>query len=241
MIRVAEVEDDEKDYENYIACLNKYKEENEGVEVDTTWFKTSEQFLSTFTKNKFDIIFMDINLGESNGMEISKRIREIDDETIIIFVSNLAQYAVEGYEVEAMDFIVKPMTYYVFSMKFKRALKKIAKKQEILLPFIVNYEKSFIKASTIQYIEIIGHKMIIHTTQEEKISYGTIKSVEELLEENKIDFFGRCNNYSLVNYNYINGVFGYQIKVGNNMLDISHPRKAKFMQDFNKFLGKGGL
>ena len=52
MIRVAEVEDDEKDYENYIACLNKYKEENEGVEVDTTWFKTSEQFLSTFTKNK---------------------------------------------------------------------------------------------------------------------------------------------------------------------------------------------
>lgn len=120
MIRVAEVEDDEKDYENYIACLNKYKEENEGVEVDTTWFKTSEQFLSTFTKNKFDIIFMDINLGESNGMEISKKIREIDDETIIIFVSNLAQYAVEGYEVEAMDFIVKPMTYYVFSMKFKR-------------------------------------------------------------------------------------------------------------------------
>lgn len=111
MIRVAEVEDDEKDYENYIACLNKYKEENEGVEVDTTWFKTSEQFLSTFTKNKFDIIFMDINLGESNGIEISKKIREIDDETIIIFVSNLAQYAVEGYEVEAMDFIVKPMTY----------------------------------------------------------------------------------------------------------------------------------
>lgn len=140
-----------------------------------------------------------------------------------------------------MDFIVKPMTYYVFSMKFKRALKKIAKKQEILLPFIVNYEKSFIKASTIQYIEIIGHKMIIHTTQEEKISYGTIKSVEEMLEDNKIDFFGRCNNYSLVNYNYINGVFGYQIKVGNKMLDISHPRKAKFMQDFNKFLGKGGL
>ena len=116
MIRVAEVEDDEKDYENYIACLNKYKEENEGVEADTTWFKTSEQFLSTFTKNKFDIIFMDINLGESNGIEISKKIREIDDETIIIFVSNLAQYAVEGYEVEAMDFIVKPMTYYVFSM-----------------------------------------------------------------------------------------------------------------------------
>lgn len=66
---------------------------------------------------------MDINLGESNGLEISKKIREIDDETIIIFVSNLAQYAVEGYEVEAMDFIVKPMTYYVFSMKFKELLK----------------------------------------------------------------------------------------------------------------------
>lgn len=130
MIRVAEVEDDEKDYENYIACLNKYKEENEGVEVDTTWFKTSEQFLSTFTKNKFDIIFMDINLGESNGMEISKKIREIDDETIIIFVSNLAQYAVEGYEVEAMDFIVKPMTYYVFSMKFKRALKRLLRSKK---------------------------------------------------------------------------------------------------------------
>lgn len=73
---------------------------------------------------------MDINLGESNGIEISKKIREIDDETIIIFVSNLAQYAVEGYEVEAMDFIVKPMTYYVFSMKFKRALKRLLRSKK---------------------------------------------------------------------------------------------------------------
>ena len=75
----------------------------------------SEQFQVGWMRNTidldgpaFDLIFMDIDLGIENGMDAAREIREFDRSTPIIFVTNLAQYAVQGYEVKALDFIVKP-------------------------------------------------------------------------------------------------------------------------------------
>lgn len=66
---------------------------------------------------------MDIDVNGMSGMEASKEIRKIDPNFILLFVTNLAQYAIQGYSVEAMDFIVKPLNYYVFEIKFQRALE----------------------------------------------------------------------------------------------------------------------
>lgn len=240
MITIAIVEDEEHDYQCLLDCLSKYKEEN-GLEIESTWFQSVEVFFNSFQKDKYNIIFMDIHLGEDNGMDASRKIRSIDKNTIIIFVSTLAQYAIQGYEVDALDFIVKPVTYYVFSMKFKKALDRLKRTKEILLPFTVNYGKVYIKASTIKFIEIVGHKIVIHTTTGDQITYGTLKSIEEMFKQYEIDYFGRCNNYLLVNFNFINKVDGLKIEVEGAELDISHPKKVKFLQDFNKFLGTGGI
>ena len=68
-----------------------------------------------------DLYFLDIDLPHVNGMELAKKIREKDEKVIIIFCSNLAQFALKGYEVGAFDYIVKPFDYNNIAHRLKRA------------------------------------------------------------------------------------------------------------------------
>lgn len=241
MIEIAILEDDEKDYDAFLSCLDKYQKLNnmEG-ETSINHFNDAESFLNAFKKDMFDIVFMDIHLGKMDGLSCSRKLREIDENVVIIFLTNLAQYAIQGYEVNALDFMVKPLTYYVFEMKFKRALAKLERSKDVLLSFTIDYEQRFIKISHIKYIEIVGHKIIIHTIDGNFTTYGSLKNIEENLQKEKIDCFARCNSYLLVNFNYIKGLYGFQVNVDGEMLDISHPKKTKFIKDYNTYLGKGG-
>lgn len=241
MIEIAILEDDDSDYEKFLDCLKQY-EMKHGLEnlAQVNHFKDAETFLSSFRKDLFDLVFMDIHLGKMDGMDCSRRLREIDENVVIIFLTNLAQYAVKGYEVDALDFMVKPLTYYVFEMKFKRALSRLGQYKEVSLPFTIDYEERYIKVSHIQYIEVVGHKLLVHTIDGDFTTYGSLKNVEEKLSEEQIDFFERCNSYLLVNFNYIKGLYGFEVDVSGKRLDISHPKKAKFIKAYNTYLGKGG-
>ena len=63
------------------------------------------------------------------GMPTAERIRQLDPEVVLIFVTNMAQYAIRGYEVDALDFVLKPVSYYQFSTKLERALQRIQRRR----------------------------------------------------------------------------------------------------------------
>ena len=65
----------------------------------------------------FDIIFLDIEMPTLGGMPTAERIRQVDPDVVLVFVTNMAQYAIRGYEVDALDFVLKPVSYYQFSTK----------------------------------------------------------------------------------------------------------------------------
>ena len=117
--KVAIVEDDAKTREMLRGFFSDYTAEN-GVSFDVSDYGSGEAFLAD--ERSFDMILMDIELPGRDGMETVRELRKRDRDVIVIFATNMAQFAVKGYEVEAFDFIVKPMTYYNFTIKIRRAL-----------------------------------------------------------------------------------------------------------------------
>ena len=123
MIRIALVEDDKQMTLELIEVTQRFFKEN-NVKSEIYTFANAEDFLCDF-KNNYNLILMDIDLPNMDGMKAVQHLREIKSDTMVIFVTSLAQYAIEGYKVNAFDFVVKPVQYYNFALTLKRALKSL--------------------------------------------------------------------------------------------------------------------
>ena len=181
MYRVAIVEDEWEHAENLYNCLNKYSAEY-GVEFNISRHKNGLDFLSKLTP-ELDLVFMDVDMPHMNGFETAKRMREVAPSAVIIFVTFLAKYAIRGYEVKAFDYIIKPVTYNALKIKIESALSACDKNsmREVMLPISGGMMK--IDLSCLKYVEIIGHDIIYHTSQGDQCYYGTMRTVEKLLQQ----------------------------------------------------------
>lgn len=231
---IAIVEDSPPEVEKLKEYIARYSEENK-IELKVTHFESGILFLEKYNP-VYDIILLDIGLPEMNGMETAERLREIDKSTTIIFVTNMAQFAVRGYEVDAFDFVVKPVSYSNFVLKLKRALNKLSSRgeQEVVITSGGNIYR--LPSSQIKHIEISGHNLSYYTNYGVLESYGNLKEVESKLGSK---MFVRCNSCYLVNLNYVRAVEGYSVLVGDKQLQISRPKRKAFMQALNDFLGGG--
>ena len=231
-INVAIVEDSKEDLENCLALLEKYgKEKNVSFDIQT--FESGDAFLMRF-KSQYDFIILDINLSAMNGIEVARTIRTKDEEVIIMFATNLAKYATKGYEVDAVDFVLKPLTYASFYLRLERVMKKLDKKPDSFL--VVPSDGGFNKISIndILYVEVISHDIIFHMTSGEITTSGTLKKYEEKLKDY---WFIRCNSCYLVNARKIKRVEKLDIQLINDeIIAISHPKKKAFMESFRKYV-----
>lgn len=235
MYNIAIIEDDRQAMnllEEYLLRFGKEHSE----EFNIVKFSGTIPFLNNYTGN-YDIVFMDIELPDMNGMEAAKKLREVDKRVVLIFVTNLAQFAVEGYEVNALDFIVKPVDYSFLSLKLKRALDYAKNNRGVKI--FVSTEDGLIGLSSedIRYIEIMSHNIVFHTLHGDFKTYGTLKKIERQLEGAN---FVRCNSCYLVNLRYVTSVKGFTAYIGEDPLQISHPKKQSFMFALTDYLGGGG-
>ncbi len=231
------IEDEPSAARTLRGILDTYAREN-GVTFKITHFPDAVSFLTDY-KTGFDIAFIDIELPALNGMDAAFKLREIDKKIIIIFVTNMAQYAVRGYEVDALYYIIKPINYQNTAYKLKRALSLLAANSDAEV--IISQASGMIRLSTqtLMYVEIISHKLIYHTEDDTYVAYGTLSDVEKKLCEHH---FFRCNNCYLVNARYIASISGYVVTLLNGeQLQISHPKKKQFMLDIANWLGEGNI
>lgn len=126
MINVAIIDDIKEDADALKNAL-KAIEVDYNVIFNNFFFESGESFLINYEKNKYDLIFLDIELGKENGINVARKLRVIDKETIIIFVTNVAKYATEGYEVDALDYIVKPVEKFALQLKMSRIISRVQK------------------------------------------------------------------------------------------------------------------
>ena len=234
-MKVAIIEDEKREQEVLRAYFSRL-EDVDGVITNLRFFDTGDDFLDEFEFGKYDLILMDIDLNSRiNGIETSQRLRKIDDQVILIFMTNLAQYAIEGYKVKAFDYIVKPISYFDFSQRMKIIYQHVQERvvQKIIIPN--SDAKMVVNIKDIYYVEVNNHSLIYHTANGNISSSGTLK---QALNELGKYHFAQCNNCYLVNLAYVMEVNGYEVMVKGENLLISHPRKKAFLQELSRYLGQ---
>lgn len=235
MYRIAVVEDDRR-YRQQILSFFEQLEEEQGLEFQVSVFSDGIDIVDDY-KAIYDLILLDIDMPLLDGMTSAERIRTYDEDVLIMFITNLAQYAIRGYSVNAMDYVLKPMTFPAFSMKIQRACKIIDKKREKFVLLHGENGTTRVSVSNIYYIEVADHLLTYHTTTGDYRVFGVLKNLEEQLG----DSFVRCNQCYLVNLNYVEGMADDVVKVHGASLKISRSRKKEFMQRLSKFYQSGGL
>lgn len=234
MVIVAVVEDEKDSALKLKRFIDKYAESSE-FDFEIVLFPDGGRFLSS--GKKFDIVFMDIEMPGDNGLAVVKALREKDPDALVIFCTNLAQYAVNGYEVAAFDFMVKPITYYDFRLKFDRvaACLKNRKKTEIWVAS--RQGKKLIVGEKLKYVEVMRHTLVYHTVDGEVTGTGTLKSAAETFS---LPNFALCNQCFLVNLAFVTEINGNTVIVDGDELTISAPKKKEFVRALNTYLATGG-
>ncbi len=230
-IHVAIVEDDDTSTKTLSEYLLRYAEENH-IQFRISAFDSAVSMLDNYTAD-YDIIFMDIRMPYMNGMDAAHRLRALDQKVILIFVTSLTQYAIEGYEVNAQSYIVKPAKYYDFAMKLSRAVNQVPAVNSAKFEIHTRAGTIRLDPNEIQYIESHGHRLTFHTFSGE---YTQLSSLNKLEEQLSAFHFARCNSCYLVNLQYVSGIKGYTVFLKNCELKISQPRKKAFLQAFEQFL-----
>jgi len=234
MIEIAVVEDDKEQAALLERHIKTYAAQHR-LAVSVSVFYDAITFLEKYSA--FHIVYMDIMMPMLNGMDAAKLLREKDETVVLIFVTTMRQYAIQGYEVAATDFIVKPVSYSEFALKFTRVLSRldVGRSPDVLL----RTENSFVRLSPedIRYVEVKGHYCVYHTAGGEYRQYQTMKSAQAALEG--CDFV-RCNNFLLVNLAHVDRIEGMTAYVGGDELQISHPRRKAFSEAFVRFMEERG-
>ena len=232
MIRIAVIDDEQEEQERLLGYYQRLREEvHEDLDIHT--YLSGDEFLSV-QEEPFDLICLDIDMDGLDGISTAKEIRKKDEQVIIIFVTNMAQMAIRGYEVQALDFVVKPVNYYSFAMKMTNAFRmlKNRKSRNIVLTTAGGMQR--ISTDDLYYVEVNGHYLYYHTKDQTIRQKASMKEIEDRLAGLS---FKRCNNCYLVNLKYVDCVNKDDLKVGNDWLKISRPRKKEFLQALANYMG----
>ncbi len=233
MIKIAIIEDEPSDRARLKELLSHVAEtEEQQFLIDE--FETAMQFFVKY-QPVYDLVLMDIELPEMDGMEAARRLRKLDKQVLLVFVTNMAQYAIKGYEVDALDFILKPVDKYSFLLKMQRVLARIPNRENDCI--VVNtdaLETVALAIPSIKYVEVNGHYVVYHTRDGNYTQYATLKSVEESLSD---DNFVKCSRCFLVNLAYVDSICKDEVRVGDERLFISRPQKKAFLNAFSDYIG----
>ena len=225
MLRIAVVEDDAPTREKLCTLIRDHAV-SKGKDLAVTPLEDGSSLLGGALSG-YDIIFLDIMLPGLTGMEVAERIRAGDPDVVLVFVTNAAQYAIKGYAVGALDFMLKPVNPYEFLVKLERALERAAQRRQRPITLQTADGVQVLSSRDILYVETRDRKLFYHTTRGCFAVRSSMQSAEALLGSLR---FVRCNQCYLVNLRHVQSVQGDFVTVGRDRLEVSRRQRAAFLE-----------
>ncbi len=231
-MQFAIVDDEDIFASQVIQYLDKYSQES-GIEIKTTRYPDGKKFIEGYV-GQFDAVFMDIIMPVMGGLEAATLLRKKDEDIPIVFMTNIARYALDGYKVNALDFVVKPVTYQDIKLKVDK-IDKYKKKFGVSQVMISSKDEvRMVNTRDILYIEVLNHNLIYHTVFGDYTQRGTLTQV---MNSGKFTTFVRSNSCYFVNCSHVTGVQGDNLYLHDKALPISRRRFKDFMEFLTDFMG----
>ncbi len=231
MLLVAVVDDDAKDAAHLKAYVEEYCRVNNHAAMIHVFSDGLDLIRSTETH---DIVFLDIQMTKLDGLETARFIRKIDKESILIFVTNMAQFAIKGYEVDALDFILKPASMASITFVLDKAMRRLDGGTRSLFSLKTSEGTISLSANDITYVEVFDHNLVYHTTRGDYTVRGRLSDVSEKLSP---DRFVMCNRSFIVNLRHVSNVTSDYLLIGDTRISVSKSHRKELMRRFSSFLG----
>lgn len=234
MIAVAVCDDSHKMADSLKGLIEAYGKSGQ-KEIRTVVYYSGRDLLDRYSCS-IDILFLDVQMPEIDGIAVAERIRQKDKKVIIIFLTSFVQYALEGYRVNASNYLIKPISRKRLNMELDRWVGELEKKEE---PFLAVHNDSGeykILLKSIRYIETYKRNLMIHTDSADLICYQKLKAVEE-----KIGQHGFVRNHAsyLVNLFYVENIERMNLQLTTEeILPIGKSKKKSFMEQLGRYWGR---
>ena len=234
MLKLLLLEDETAEAERLTGFLSRYQTEHPEFSYVLETYDRGVALLDAYRRDA-DLIFLDIRLPDMTGMEVARRIRAVDENVMLIFVTNLTQYAIEGYSVAAFDYILKPLHYASFSAKLQRAARMLSSREcALILDLRTREGTRRVAADSVTYVEVAAHDLLFHTGGEAIRQWGTLSSYEAMLSG---AHFARPSASFLVNLKYVRGVRKDEVLVDGDYLPISRSKRRDFLAALAQYKG----
>lgn len=232
-MRIAIIEDEKKARELLMDHVRRFGADT-GMEIHAAGFRSGVEFVTSY-RPVWDLILMDIEMPLQDGMSAARQIREIDEDVLLMFVTRFSKYAAEGYEVEAVDYLLKPVSYDFIAVKMNRILHLLRTRshRSVIVRSQNSTHRIFLRA--LYYVEVFNHTLEYHTVYGNYTSTGR-KSIRSLEKELQDGGFALTSQSHLVNLHYVESVESDGIILSDGVkLPLSRSKRKEFMQQLLQY------